>query len=175
MGCGSSDSLTPSDLHAQVEDSLCEMFTRCGSYESQASCLASLEGLQASPTQNQLVSDVAKGFVTFNASADAACLAAIASASCDSDVLSAHTPPAACTAGTTIGALQRGTIADGANCFEDSECKSGSCDGAEGDPGACTPGTCDPTLAIVEAGSTGCGTTTTRSYQRLRCRYSSRS
>jgi hypothetical protein len=180
--CGNDDSGGPATVHnigSQIESAYCNMLVRCGLVDDAALCRSLNLDLNVDPS---LVAAVDAGKVTFDATKAQACLAGIASWSCDRTVVFANrwTPP-------ECSEIFGGTVADGGACGLSRECVSnvctvpacpmGCCQGtcATGTPspppgrvgdacpnGQCYASYCDPTsmkcVALLPAGAT-CTTT----------------
>ena len=117
-GCGSSDTITPSNFTSKYVDAVCANFAKCGGADSASECSALFNyefALGAGTGQGDL--DVADGKTTFNATQASACISALEALSCSQgNLLNIHQP-------TACANLVTGTIADGAACTANEQCK----------------------------------------------------
>lgn len=145
VGCGG---IAFDDFERERRDAQCYYELRCKALSSAADCEGHFDQLMIkSPS---LPAAVREGIVRYDEDAAQSCVDALASLSCDVT--------------QQLGALDscsevyEGTLADGAACGFDLECKSGSC-ATLSCPDACCPGMCRPTRPlpdIDEACSTFC-------------------
>jgi len=122
------------DYPAAVREAVCRRLTRCGEIESFEICLTTQLRLTIEFTASQLAA-IRADKILYSGAAARACVAGIASASCDATSPSGRGPPDACQA-ITAGAGRRGDA-----CAFDDECVSQRC--ALPDCGmACCTGSC---------------------------------
>jgi len=140
--CGGDDAaVTLDDFPSAYEDAVCENLVRCGRFEDEATCKATIE-----LNLDEAFIGLDEGRTAYDADKAGACLASLRSGSCDSAGADNRLPQPACEA------TFHGTVVDGGQCFDDDECLSTSCEIA--DCGlACCAGVCDPTVALAAIGA----------------------
>lgn len=140
--CGDDDGdgLPLEDLEEELLGQLCERMVRCGVYADDAACRADFGALIGG-----LVSQVESGRVDYDAELAARCLEAAAGASCDRTAEENREQLQVC-----VDAL-KGTVADGAQCFNDQECISEECE-VETCNMACCAGVCGRTIVPAAIG-----------------------
>jgi len=122
---------------AALKDAQCEHLVRCGEFPDKATCAryALVSNIELEPTP-QIVAAVLAGKLYYNGASFAACVAAIASATCDRTDQDSRDVPAAC------NQVFHGTVTGGGGCAFDAECISAACDLACDLASTCCTGTC---------------------------------
>jgi len=139
--CGDDDGIPIEDLGDELVGQLCERMVRCGVYADDAACRADFD-----PLIDQLVHQVDAGRVAYDGELAAECLEAASGAACDRTAEENRIQLQAC-----VDAL-KGTVADGAQCFNDQECISEDCV-VETCTMACCAGTCGRTIVPAAIGA----------------------
>jgi len=119
------------------KDAQCEHLVRCGEFPDKTTCAryAFVSNLDLEPTP-QIVAAVLAGKIAYSGASFAACVAAIASATCDRTDQDSRGVPAAC------NQVFRGAVTGGGACAIDAECISDVCNLACGSASTCCTGTC---------------------------------
>ena len=135
--------ITISEFRVKALDQACDHEVRCGSCPDRNACQAFLD----TASLDRLVADVESGKIVYDGSAATACLASVVPKSCDwTDLIWLN--PESCRA------TFKGTLLDGAPCYSNQTCKSGSC-GSITCPAdtRCCKGTCNDTSPQIAVGS----------------------
>jgi hypothetical protein len=129
----------------QAVATICARDVSCGEYPDPATC-----ALNVLPfLYPQLIADLDSGKVIFDTGAAADCIAFLgAIQGCSRTMFFNVFEPPQC------NGVFKGTLADGAACFDPVECVSGTCDtsGCSQDA-VCCAGTCGPTLPMLPLGA----------------------
>ena len=121
-----------SDLEASRRAAECERYVRCGLFTEAEVCTAFFRDTY----DPALPAMVDAGKLAYDPLTAAACNRALAVRSCDATAADTRAVPEACKR------VLIGTIAAGATCADDRECKTGRCDAARCIPNACCTGGC---------------------------------
>ena len=118
MACGHPATVAYADLEQELQQARCEHLARCKLFPDEASCMA----FSRVVPDTSIAAAIANHKIDYDGERARQCVDATAKQSCDITAHDAHLPPAACTQ------MYVGRVADGAPCFMDVECASGSCD-----------------------------------------------
>jgi hypothetical protein len=143
-GCGGSDSIAFDSFPDALRRSFCSAATRCGDFDSEATCLKTNVDGNDPFVSASLAAAIDMGKARFDGGNAQACLDAFSSRSCDLTSKSSRVEPDACLS------FFHGTLHAAATCTLDVECASQFCNVPTCDMACCT-GTCVGDTAPVRA------------------------